>query len=134
MVALMQAGAQAPAPSYLEQKSLEPQVAQVLPPVLMLEQVLQVALQAQTQGQQVPASRSVLAPQAQLVSLQAVQPQVPVLPQAPQQQAQVSQVLVQQRAVQPVPLRVQQQLVRAQVLQVLVRVLELARAPPFVQL
>jgi hypothetical protein len=132
MVALMQAGAQAP--SYLEQKSLEPQVAQVLPPVLMLEQVLQVALQAQTQGQQVPASRSVLAPQAQLVSLQAVQPQVPGLPQAPQQQAQVSQVLVQQRAVQPVPLRVQQQLVRAQVLQVLVRVLELARAPPFVQL
>jgi hypothetical protein len=116
MVALMQAGAQAPAPPYLEQKSLEPQVAQVLPPVLMLEQVLQVALQAQTQGQQVPASRSVLVPQAPLVSQQAVQPQVPVLPQAPQQQAQVPQVLVQQRAVQPVPLRVQQQLVRAQVL------------------
>jgi hypothetical protein len=56
------------------------------------------------------------------------------LPQAPQDQARVQLVSVQQRAVQPEPLPVRQQLVRAQVLQVLVRVLELARAPPFAQL
>ena len=54
-------------------------------------------------------------------------------PRAPQQQAQVQLVLV-QLPVQPEPLRVRQQLVWAQVLQVLVRVLELARAPPFAQL
>ena len=78
--------------------------------------------------------RSVLEPQAPLVALQVVQSVVQVLPQAPQQQAQVQLVLVQQLAVQPEPLQVQQQLARAQVLQALVRVLELARAPPFAQL
>ena len=71
-----------------------------------------------------PALRSVLV----------VPPPELALPQAPLQQAQVQLALVQQQAVPPVLLRVQQQLVRAQVLQVLVRVLELARAPPFAQL
>ncbi|MGB8325646.1 MAG: hypothetical protein WCE52_21990 [Candidatus Acidiferrum sp.] len=73
-----------------------------------------------------------LVPRAPLVSLQVVQEPEP--PQAPQQQVQVQLASVQLRAVQSEPLRVQQQLARAQVLQVLVRVLELARAPPFVQL
>jgi hypothetical protein len=83
----------------------------------------------------VTASHSVLAQLELLVSSQVVQPAEPVLPQAPQQQAQGQLVLVQQqRAVQLEPLRVQQQLVRAQVLRLLVRVLELARAPPFAQL
>jgi len=74
-------------------------------------------------------------PRVPLVSLQVVPPLELALPQAPQEQAQVQLVSVQQqRAVPPEPLRVRQQLVRAQALQVLVRVLELARAPPFVQL
>ena len=75
-----------------------------------------------------------LVPRVPLVSLQVVPPLELALPKAPQEQAQVQLVSVQQRAVPPEPLRVRQQLVRAQVLQVLVRVLELARAPPFVQL
>ena len=81
-----------------------------------------------------PALRSLVQQREPLVSLQVVPPPELVLPQAPQRQAQVQLDLVQQRAVPPEPLRVQQQLVRAQVLQVLVRVLELARAPPFAQL
>jgi hypothetical protein len=49
----------------------------------------------------------VLVPRVPLASSQVVQPTESVLPQEPQQQAQVQLVLVQQRAVQSGPLRVQ---------------------------
>lgn len=137
LVGLERVVAPVPLSACPEQKSLEPlavQAPQVLPPVLMPEQVPRVELLVQTSEQQVPALRSVLVQQREpLVSLQVVPPEL-ALPQAPLQQAQVQLVLVQQQAEQPEPLRVRQQLVRAQVLQVLVRVLELARAPPFAQL